>query len=375
MAMRGATACGWISGNWLACRIPSRTGRSIRGCRPAPAANRFSGKRVRVAERGVGAALVPQPGFPGRGGNAVGPGALLHRCRVLRFEGPGAAVPGGDDVRILSRGVKPGETARRPGRSAVGKRELHGGRPVSAGGPGGAVAGGRGGAVDLSLMATDHIDNPRAIGAFWQMAARMRMARQWGREKLGGASLENRQMSRYVAGGPLAAFFEEPATVWTPRMGKDAMDSVGILGVVNRQFAELGMFSEEWLLHVSPLVGGKAQLPMDMTPERRGGPTSEAPLRSRQLLRNWPMARVAWRMRCSFSTRAKRTWPSPRGPNPIPGETATAAFSRTSLANSREPAARYFSGIAAHKNIVPRGFSTGQPARFRPFTRTSARFW
>ena len=233
----------------------------------------------------------------------------------------------------------------------------------------------RPGSVDLSLMATDHIDNPRAIGAILQMAARMRMARQWGKEKLGGASLENRQMSTYVAGGPLATFFEEPATVWTPRMGKDAMDSVGILGVVNRQFAELGMFSEEWLLHVSPLVGGKAQLPMDMTPERRGGPTSEAPLRSRQLLRNWPMARVAWRMRCSFSTRAKRTWPSPRGPNPIPGETATAAFSRTSFENSREPMARYFSGIAAQRNIEPRGLSTGQPARFRPATRTSRRFW
>src|ERR1035441_3411769 len=127
----------------------------------------------------------------------------------------------------------------------------------------------RPGSVDLSLMATDHIDNPRAIGAILQMAARMRMARQWGKEKLGGASLENRQMSTYVAGGPLATFFEEPATVWTPRMGKDAMDSVGIQGVVNCQFAELGMFSEEWLLHVSPLVGGKAQLPMDMTPDRK----------------------------------------------------------------------------------------------------------
>ena len=34
MAMSGATACGWIAGRWLACRIRSRTGRSIRACRP-----------------------------------------------------------------------------------------------------------------------------------------------------------------------------------------------------------------------------------------------------------------------------------------------------------------------------------------------------
>jgi hypothetical protein len=127
----------------------------------------------------------------------------------------------------------------------------------------------RPGSVDMSLIATDHIDNPRAIGAFFQLAARMRVARQWGKEKLAGASLENRQMSTYVAGGPLASFFEEPATVWTPRMGKDAMDSVGILAAVNRKFSELGMFSEELLLHFSPLVGGTPQLPVDIAVARK----------------------------------------------------------------------------------------------------------
>src|ERR1039458_8708662 len=91
----------------------------------------------------LGLRLFPNPDFRDAAETRWDPVALLHRCRVLRFEGPGAAVPGGDDVRILSRGVEPGKTARRSGRSAVGKRELHGGRPVSAGGPGGAVAGGR----------------------------------------------------------------------------------------------------------------------------------------------------------------------------------------------------------------------------------------
>ena len=122
----------------------------------------------------------------------------------------------------------------------------------------------RAGTLDTSLVVSDHIFNPRAIHPIYGLAARMKMAREWGKETLGGASLANRQVSTYVAGGPLAAFFEEPATVWTPRMGVDAMDSVGILGAINRKFPALGMFSEEWLLHFNPLIGGKPQMPVDM---------------------------------------------------------------------------------------------------------------
>jgi hypothetical protein len=122
----------------------------------------------------------------------------------------------------------------------------------------------RPGTVDLSLLATDHVLNPRVIQPIHQMGARMRVARQWGKETLGGASMDNRQMSTYVAGGPLAAFFEEPATVWTPRFGTSAMDSVGILGAINRFYPAMGMFSEEWLLHFSPLLGGTADLPVDL---------------------------------------------------------------------------------------------------------------
>ena len=122
----------------------------------------------------------------------------------------------------------------------------------------------RPGSLDPSLLATDHIHNPRAIPAIAHFAARMRMARSWGKETLAGASLQNRQMSTYVAGGPLAAFFEEPATVWSPRFGAAAMESTGILSAVNRAFAEMGAFSEEWLLHFQPLLGGRPELPVDL---------------------------------------------------------------------------------------------------------------
>ncbi len=50
--------------------------------------------------------------------------------------------------------------------------------------------------------------------------------------------------------------------------------------------------------------------------------------------------RQAWAMRCSFSMRAKRTYPSPWGPKPMPGDTATSQSVTTSLANSMEPRSR-----------------------------------
>src|SRR6202012_5924253 len=44
--------------------------------------------------------------------------------------------------------------------------------------------------------------------------------------------------------------------------------------------------------------------------------------------------RAAWRIRCSFSTSAIRTEPSPCSPKPMPGETATSAFSINRVENS-----------------------------------------
>ena len=47
--------------------------------------------------------------------------------------------------------------------------------------------------------------------------------------------------------------------------------------------------------------------------------------------------RTAWPMRCSFSISAKRTKPSPPGPKPLPGETATSQSRISAEANSSEP--------------------------------------
>jgi len=85
------------------------------------------------------------------------------------------------------------------------------------------------------------------------------------------------------------------------------------------------------------------------------------------------MLRTAWRMRCSFSMRLKRRWPSPYSPKPTPGETATCARSSSILANSSDPIARNSSGSGAHTNIVARGLSNSQPALASPSHSTSRR--
>ncbi|MNW62660.1 hypothetical protein D3C74_408040 [compost metagenome] len=63
---------------------------------------------------------------------------------------------------------------------------------------------------------------------------------------------------------------------------------------------------------------------------------------------------------------ANRTNPSPPGPNPTPGETATSQLSITCVANSIEPISRYGSGMRAHANMVPFGRWMSQPMRSRP---------
>ncbi len=50
--------------------------------------------------------------------------------------------------------------------------------------------------------------------------------------------------------------------------------------------------------------------------------------------------RTPWPMRCSFSMRANRTWSSPPGPKPTPGEVATSASVTRNLENSSEPISR-----------------------------------
>jgi len=127
----------------------------------------------------------------------------------------------------------------------------------------------RPGTVDTSLVSTDNINNPRTMNAIYGLGARLELAKRWGKETLGGGGLNNRQFNDYVKTGPLTQFFEPPSTVWSPRVLKDGSDSVGALGALNRVFINIGLFSEEWLLHFNPLVGGKRTTPIEITVARK----------------------------------------------------------------------------------------------------------
>ncbi len=135
----------------------------------------------------------------------------------------------------------------------------------------------RPGALDTSLVSSDYINNPRTMNAVYNLAARLENARKFGMEKLAKGSLKNKQLNDYVpAGGPLTAFYKAPDTVWTPRVLKDGADSVGALGALNRVFVNIGLFSEEWLEHFNPLIGGKEISPIPITTARKNSLNWEA---------------------------------------------------------------------------------------------------
>ncbi len=121
------------------------------------------------------------------------------------------------------------------------------------------------GSLDTSLVSTDNINNPRTMNAVYDLGARMAEAKRWGKERLTGGELNNKQFNEYVGDNDaLSVFFQKPDLVWTPRVLKDGSDSVGALGALNRVYLNIGLFSEEWLLHFTPLVGGTKISPIEI---------------------------------------------------------------------------------------------------------------
>ncbi len=120
----------------------------------------------------------------------------------------------------------------------------------------------RPGSLDTSLVATDYINNPRTMNAVYNVGPRLLAALRWGKEELAGGALNNRQFNDYVSSGWLTRLFQPPNTVWTPHVLKDGSDSVGVLGALNRVYVNIGLFSEEWVRHFTPIIGGKPQSPI-----------------------------------------------------------------------------------------------------------------
>ncbi|MEO8070394.1 MAG: hypothetical protein ABI652_03260, partial [Acidobacteriota bacterium] len=128
----------------------------------------------------------------------------------------------------------------------------------------------RPGSLDTSLVSSDGINNPRTMNAVYGLGPRMMLAHEFGKETLAGGGLDNKQFNDYVpAGDPLAQFFEKPHTVYTPRVLKDGSDSVGALGALNRVYINIGVFSEEWLLHFRARIGGMPITPIEIAVAQR----------------------------------------------------------------------------------------------------------
>jgi cytochrome c2 len=122
--------------------------------------------------------------------------------------------------------------------------------------------------LDTSLVSSDNINNPRTMNAVYNLLPRLVMAKRLGRETLGRDNLANKQFNDFVTSGPLTEFFQPPTTVWTPHVLKDGSDSVGALGALNRVYMNIGLFSEEWLRHFNPILGGKPVTPIQITTAR-----------------------------------------------------------------------------------------------------------
>lgn len=123
----------------------------------------------------------------------------------------------------------------------------------------------RPGALDTSFASTDYINNPRTMNAVYSFGPRMVVAKKLHKETMAGGELDNSHFNDYVpAGSPLTQFYEAPNKVWSPLVLKDGSDSVGALGALNRVYINIGLFSEEWLEHFKPFVGGKKFTPIEI---------------------------------------------------------------------------------------------------------------
>ena len=114
------------------------------------------------------------------------------------------------------------------------------------------------GTLDTPLVSSDNINNPRTMNAVYGVKQRLDLARRWGESHLAGSELRNKQFNDYEQTAVLSDLFEPPDDpVKTARVLKDGADSVGVLGALNRVYINIGLFSEEWMTHFIPLLGGR----------------------------------------------------------------------------------------------------------------------
>lgn len=119
------------------------------------------------------------------------------------------------------------------------------------------------GTLDTSLVSTDYMNNPRTMNAVYETRARLLQAVGTGKERVQDGEMDNVQFQDYPQTEALSSLYD-PLTgeVASMRVLKDGADSVGTLGALNRVYLNIGTFSEEWLLHFRPFMGGQKISPI-----------------------------------------------------------------------------------------------------------------
>lgn len=102
------------------------------------------------------------------------------------------------------------------------------------------------GTSDTSRIATDHINNPNAINAIFELGARVGAGEE---ETMSGETLR-------IPG--------EQKTMKVPHILKDGADSVGVPGATIRVYINIGMYSQHWLQQHNALIGLTAQKPFSI---------------------------------------------------------------------------------------------------------------
>lgn len=132
------------------------------------------------------------------------------------------------------------------------------------------------GTMDTSLVSTDNINNPRTMNAIYDLPARLDMGYRIGQETLTGGGLDNMQFNTVSKDPILTRLYEGKGAVRTPHVLKDGSDSVGALGALNRVYLNIGLYSEEWMRHFNPVIGGKTVSPIRIADARAKSPYWQA---------------------------------------------------------------------------------------------------
>ncbi len=106
------------------------------------------------------------------------------------------------------------------------------------------------GTSDTSRIATDHINNPNAINAIFNLNSRLAAAKSRKSEEMApSAQLLPGDKSKIKP---------------VPHVLKDGADSIGVPGATIRVYVNIGLFPEQWLKLHNPLIGVKPQQPFEI---------------------------------------------------------------------------------------------------------------